>query len=206
MWIWWIGSWCLGVWYDVLGWYYVQLLPTCPDERDKCASGSPWSWYQWNGQSAQCNLTTFAGYALHAGVISPMSSFTGRRKLAIFFVGRPTDLCLDSIRLMSLKILLRKGRKATEVGFSGVVASPSLDRQPVGSIGHHSHFRLKVSVRNSSLSWSLSWSHGSGPMYQRGKHSLLVGRVLVRVGMEIEVGVCAFMAQRAIVFTIYINI
>jgi len=57
------------------------------------------------------------------GVFSPRSSFTGRRKLAIFLGGRPTDLmlCLDSIR-----------------------------------------------------------------------HSLLVGRVMVRVGMEIEVGVCGF--------------
>jgi hypothetical protein len=36
-------------------------------------------------------------------------------------------------------------------------------------------------------------TQGSGPtMYQHGKHSLFVGRVVVRVGMEIEVGVCGF--------------
>jgi hypothetical protein len=35
-------------------------------------------------------------------------------------------------------------------------------------------------------------TQGSGPMYQRGKHSLFVGRVVVRVRMEIEVGVCGF--------------
>jgi hypothetical protein len=35
-------------------------------------------------------------------------------------------------------------------------------------------------------------TQGSGPMYQRGKHSLFIGRVVVRVGMEIEVGMCGF--------------
>jgi hypothetical protein len=29
-------------------------------------------------------------------------------------------------------------------------------------------------------------TQGSGPMYQRGEHSLLIGRVMVGVGMEIE--------------------
>jgi hypothetical protein len=33
----------------------------------------------------------------------------------------------------------------------------------------------------------------SGPMYQRGKHSLFVRRVVVRVGMEIEVDVCVLL-------------
>jgi hypothetical protein len=28
-------------------------------------------------------------------------------------------LCLDNIRLMRLKVVLTKGRRATEVGFSG---------------------------------------------------------------------------------------
>jgi hypothetical protein len=51
---------------------------------------------------------------------------------------------------------------------------------------------------------------GSGPMYQRGKHSLFIRRVVVRVGMEIEVGVCGFtvdygpMSHR--VYGIYINV
>jgi hypothetical protein len=35
-------------------------------------------------------------------------------------------------------------------------------------------------------------TQGSGPMYQRGKHSLFIGRVVVRVGMELEVSVCGF--------------
>jgi hypothetical protein len=33
-------------------------------------------------------------------------------------------------------------------------------------------------------------TQGSGPRYQRGEHSLVV--VVVRIGMEIEVGVCGF--------------
>jgi hypothetical protein len=63
------------------------------------------------------------------GVFCPMSYFTGRRKLATFFGGRPTDLmlCLDSIRLMRLKVALTKGRRANEVGFSGVGAIFSAD-------------------------------------------------------------------------------
>jgi hypothetical protein len=56
IWIWWIGSWCFGVGYNVPGWCCVQLLPICLDEPDECVSGAPWSWYQWNGQSTQCKL------------------------------------------------------------------------------------------------------------------------------------------------------
>jgi hypothetical protein len=35
-------------------------------------------------------------------------------------------------------------------------------------------------------------TQGSGPVYPRGEHSLFIGRVMVGVGMEIEVGVCGF--------------
>jgi hypothetical protein len=38
-------------------------------------------------------------------------------------------------------------------------------------------------------------TQGSGPMYQYGKHSLFVRRMVVRAGMEIEVGVCGFMVR-----------
>jgi hypothetical protein len=79
-----------------------------------------------NGTASLPNVsfTTFAGYAVHASSFSPSSSFTGRRKLATFLSGRPTGLlCLDSIRLMRLKVVLTKGRRATEVVFSGVVAT-----------------------------------------------------------------------------------
>jgi hypothetical protein len=71
------------------------------------------------------NLTTFAGYVVTPEVFSPRLSFTGRKKLAIFLGRRPTDLmlCLDSIRLKRLKVMLTTGRRATEVGFSGVVAT-----------------------------------------------------------------------------------
>jgi hypothetical protein len=68
------------------------------------------------------DLTTLAGYAVHAW--SFKSSFTGRRKLGIFFGGRLTDLmCLDSSLLMRLKVVLTKGRKANETGFSGADAT-----------------------------------------------------------------------------------
>jgi hypothetical protein len=35
-------------------------------------------------------------------------------------------------------------------------------------------------------------TQGSGPMYQRRKHSLFVGRVVMIAGVEIEVGMCGF--------------
>jgi hypothetical protein len=40
------------------------------------------------------NLTTLARYAVDTRVFSPRLSFTGRRKLSIFFGGGPTDLML----------------------------------------------------------------------------------------------------------------
>jgi hypothetical protein len=57
------------------------------------------------------NLTTFTGYT--PGLLSPRSSFMGQRKLIIFLGGRPTDfMCVDSIRLMRLKVVLTSGRWA----------------------------------------------------------------------------------------------
>jgi hypothetical protein len=121
------------------------------------------------------------------GVFSPRSSFTGQRKLAIFLGGRPTDLmCLNSIRLMRLKVILTKGRRATEVGFSGVVATllwiESLSGLPVTVA-----FPLESVLEKLQLIMkTFVITQGSDPMYQRGKHNLFVGKVVVRVGMEIE--------------------
>jgi hypothetical protein len=71
------------------------------------------------------NLIILAGMLYTPGDFSPRSSFTFRRKLAVFPGGRPTYmiLCLKSLRLMLLKVVLTNGRRATEVGFSGVVAT-----------------------------------------------------------------------------------
>jgi hypothetical protein len=58
-------------------------------------------------------------------VLSPWSSFTGQRKLVIFFGGRSTELmlCLDSNQMTRLKAVLTK-RKLMEVCFSGGWSDP----------------------------------------------------------------------------------
>jgi hypothetical protein len=43
----------------LVSWSWIRcprLLPAYLDEPDECVGGAPWSWYQWNGQSAQCKL------------------------------------------------------------------------------------------------------------------------------------------------------
>jgi hypothetical protein len=54
------------------------------------------------------------------GVLSPRSSFRGRRKLEIFLGGKPTllTLCLASILLRQPYVVWTSGRRATEVGLS----------------------------------------------------------------------------------------
>jgi hypothetical protein len=54
------------------------------------------------------DFTTLAGHAVHIRSLESQVCFTGRRKLGIFFRGRPTDLMLylDSSMLMQLKVVL----------------------------------------------------------------------------------------------------
>jgi hypothetical protein len=56
IWIWWIGCWCLGVGYSGRSLCCVWPWPIYLDAPDKCASGAPWPWIQWNDQSVQCEL------------------------------------------------------------------------------------------------------------------------------------------------------
>jgi hypothetical protein len=150
-----------------------------------------------NGTASLPNviLTTFAEYAVHARSFQSQVSFTGGRKLAIFLGVRPTDLmlCPDSIRLMRLKVVLTKGRRGDRSGLlrGGSdslwwIESPS-DLPVTVAIPLESVLeKFKLIMKNFVITQS------SGPMYQCGKHSLFIGRVVVRVDMEIEVGVCGF--------------
>jgi hypothetical protein len=86
--------------------------------------------------------------------------------------------------------MLTKGRRVIEVGFSEIVATLRWIESP-------SDLPVTVAVPLESFCEKLQLimktfmiTQGSDPMYQRGKYSLFVGRVVVRVGMEIEVGVC----------------
>jgi hypothetical protein len=110
-----------------------------------------------------CSIQTWPHFQVTLytpGVSSPRSSFTGQRKLGIFFGGRPTDfmLCLDSSLLMQLKVVLTWGRKVTETGFSGAgatLAGGLRARQISRSLWP---FCFKVVLRNSSSLCRLSRS------------------------------------------------
>jgi hypothetical protein len=89
-----------------------------------------------------------------------------------------------------LKVVLTNGTRETKVGFSGEslrwIDSPSdlpvTVAVPLESVPEELQLIMKTFVI----------TQGSGPMYQRGEHSLFIGRVVVGVGMEIEVCVCGF--------------
>jgi hypothetical protein len=67
-----------------------------------------------------------------------------------------------------------------------------VDPGPVRSAGHVAVPLESVLEKLQLIMKTFMITQGSGPMYQRGEHSLFIGRVVVRVGMEIEVGVCGF--------------
>jgi hypothetical protein len=89
---------------------------------------------------------------------------------------------------MRLKVVLTKGRRATEVGFSGGSGSPRWIEGP-------SDLPVTIAILLESVLQKFKFimktfviTQGSGPVYQCGKHCLFIGRVVVRVGMKIEVG------------------
>jgi hypothetical protein len=76
-----------------------------------------WSRFRGNGLSARCGLPRTRRARCTHKTRDPSASFTDRRKLRIFFGGRPTDLilCLDSGQLMWLKVVYaeREGDRST---------------------------------------------------------------------------------------------
>jgi hypothetical protein len=122
-----------------------------------------------------------------SGVFSPRSSFAGQRKLAIFLSGRPTDLmlCLDN----AIEGRVDKRKKGDR---SGILRGGS---DSLRWMEAPSDLPVTIAVTLESVLQKFKFimktfliTQGSGSMYQRGKHSLFIGRVVVRVGMEIEVG------------------
>jgi hypothetical protein len=99
---------------------------------------------------------------------------------------------MESSLLMLLKVVLTKGRKATEAGFFGaivILVSGLRTHQICWSL---QTLCLKVALRNCSSLCRLSWSQGSGRVHKHGKYSLFVGRMVVTVVVEVEVSVCGF--------------
>jgi hypothetical protein len=126
------------------------------------------------------------------GVFSPRSSFTGRRKLAIFLSGR-LDVVPGQHTAEVIGSHVNKGKKGEQ---SGLLWGGSDSLRWIES---PSDLTVTVAVPLESVLKKLQLImkafviiKGSGPMYQRGKHSLFVVKVVVRVGVEIEVGVCGF--------------
>jgi hypothetical protein len=126
------------------------------------------------------------------GVFSPRSSFMGRRKLAIFLGGRldvmPGQHMANAIegrvdkRKKGYRTGLLRGGSDSPRWIEGPSDLPVTVAVPLESVLQKFKFIMKTFVI----------TQGSGPMYQRGEHSLFIGRVVVRVGMEIEVGMCGF--------------
>jgi hypothetical protein len=90
---------------------------------------------------------------------------------------------------MRLNDVLTRGRKATEAGFSGAGAT-------VQWIENLSELHVALAILLESgpeklqITEAFAISQGYSPVHQCGKHSPFVGRVVVEVGMEIEIHKC----------------
>jgi hypothetical protein len=84
-------------------------------------------------------------------------------------------LCPSRNLLMRLKVILTKGRNATETGFSGVAATESPSELPVALsfLPESGCEKLQIIIQ------AFSVTKGSGPVHQCGKYSLFVGRMVV---------------------------
>jgi hypothetical protein len=141
------------------------------------------------------NLTTFARYAVHAWSFQSQVIFHGPKKISNFprLKAYRLDVMPGQHMANVIEGCVDKGKKGNRSGlFRG--GSDSL-RWIVGP----SDLPVTIAVPLISVLQKFKFikknfviTQGSGPMYQRGKHSLFIGRVVVRVGMEIEVGVCGF--------------
>jgi hypothetical protein len=62
------------------------------------------------------NVDPTTGDAAHVPILYIQVVFDRPKNLEIFFSGRPTGLCTESILLMWLKGVLTQGRRVTKVG------------------------------------------------------------------------------------------
>jgi hypothetical protein len=139
------------------------------------------------------NLTTYAGYAVHAWSFQSEVIFHGPKEISSFPQRKAhrLDAVPGQHTADAIEGCVDKGKKG---GQSGLLQGGSDSLRWIES---PSDLSVTVAVPLESVLEKLQLimktlviTQGSGPMYQRGKHSLFVGRVVVRVGMEIEVGVC----------------
>jgi hypothetical protein len=141
------------------------------------------------------NLITFARYAVHTRSFQSQVILHGAKKISNF-PRRKTyrlDVMPGQHTTNVIEGRANEGKKGNRSGLlwcgtgslwwiQGPSDLPVTVAVPLESVFQKFKFIMKTSVI----------TQGSGPMYQRGEHSLFIGRVVVRVGMEIEVGMCGF--------------
>jgi hypothetical protein len=137
------------------------------------------------------NLTTFAGYAVHARSFQSQVIFHGPKKISNF--PRQKAYRLDDVpgqhTANAIEGRVDKRKKGNRSGLlwggsdslwwtENPSDLPVTVAVPLESVLEKFKLIMKTFVIT------------QGPIYQRGKHSLFIGRVVVRVGMDLEVGVC----------------
>jgi hypothetical protein len=130
------------------------------------------------------NLTTFAGYAVHAWSFQSQVIFHGPQEISNFprRNAHRLDVVPGQHTVDAIEGHVDKGKKGDRSGLlRGGSDSPRWIESP-------SDLPVTVAIPLESVLEKLQLimktfvtTQGSGPMYQRGKHSLFVGRV--RVGM-----------------------
>jgi hypothetical protein len=136
------------------------------------------------------NLTTFARYAVHTWSFQSQVILHGPKKIRNFPRQKAyrLDVMPGQHTTNAIEGHADKGKKGDRSGLlqcgsgspwwiEGLSDLPVTVAVPLESVLQKFKFIMKTFVI----------TQGSGPMYQRGKHSLFIGRVVVRVDMEIEV-------------------
>jgi hypothetical protein len=141
------------------------------------------------------NLITFTGYAVHAWSFQSQVIFRRPKKISNFprWKAHRLDVAPGQHMTDVIEGCVDKGKKGDRSGLlqGGSdslrwIESPS-DLPVIVAVPLESDLeKLQLIMKTFVI------TQASGPMYQHGKHSLFIGRVVVRVSMEIEVGVCGF--------------
>jgi hypothetical protein len=141
------------------------------------------------------NLTTFAGYAVNAWSFQSQVILHGPKETSNFprREAHRLDVLPGEHTANAIESSVDKWKKADRSGL------PWGSSDSLRWIKSPSDLPVTADVPLQSVPKELKLimeafviTQGSGPMYKRGKHSLSVRMVVVRVGMKIEVGVCGF--------------
>jgi hypothetical protein len=112
-----------------------------------------------------------------------------RRKLGIFFGGRPTDLmlCLASSLLMRLEVVLTWGRKATKSVFCGGRCDSLRWVEGPSGLSVAVAVLLESDPETPVRCADCPGHKGSCSVHRRRAYVLFVGRTVVRFGVQVRV-------------------